>query len=899
MAAGADRRDDAALSIWAVSPAVTVEAPAIRLLEALRSRGATVTGPTVDVPAGPVDAVLVLLSGTEADVAASAGLEERLNPWRERLVPAVAGDRPSPAFADRSQLLLATVGVERATERVLLVARVGGPALASLYRLLNSVQEWEGGGRPDNLLLRGAAVDDALLQLNAAAAASEAFPAVPEYVAASSKRRRRRSRRALAIAAAAAAVLVAASTTALVQQRFASAATAEHVHERRHSDSVRLAGLATDALSLDPDLPWLLAAEALRSEVSVEALDSARQVLAASPAHRSVALPGLAYGLATDAESDTLALFYADGRVEVRSGEDGAQLVQLAGEGPRPDFVSLAPGGELLLIGGDGARFVDAADGETVAALAPDRLFWGWADASHALVSDGGALGRLHVADGTLEPTGTTVAATDIEQQGWSSPPGADWTYLLDGDTLVAVDLTTGRAMPGVPVPGAGDVAASEDGQQVLVTVGSGRPKLFTRGPDGLTPEDAAGFGERVTAMAGGWLVTDATGQARVVRSGQRAPAYVFSAHRGPVVGSGALAGGRFATVGGDRYLRLWSLDAERQVLPSEPPTADVLKRGPSWRMETSRPMIAFDQGSGDVTYTLQSPALAGVLDGETLERVGEESYLGDISIATRALPGGRIAVVQNSGWTGVANVMRGRLEWSREFNVDAAWNVTDTLVGASSDGERLALANRATMLAWGATGEPVQVEFTVQENPVAVLIDDDHRASVVTVSGTWYREGEETVEVVSEGQTAVAAAWGTDRVLWVLTGAGDLLAIKGDRTRNVGTVPDGLEGFALRPSGDGRHVGVIGRDNSVVVTASDGCVVAAFPRAASDGSELRDVASDGDIVWAIRADGAVIRRAILDDRGVGERLREQTPRQLTAAERAAVASATSLIGGE
>ncbi|MCW2777490.1 MAG: hypothetical protein JWN17_1215, partial [Frankiales bacterium] len=710
---------------------------------------------------------------------------------------------------------------------------------------------------------------------------------------ASSAHRRRRNRRLVAVATAAILVLALVSVVALTQQQQAAAATDDFHDRQGHAESLRLAGLATDLIGIDPDLPWILAQQALAAADTPEAETAARQVLNAVPPHRSVELPGLPAAMTSDPDSDLVAVSYMDGRTEIRSGKDGSLRVDVPARGETLTAAALAPGGGTVAIQGADLRLVDAASGETRDTV-PGEIFLGWVDADHVLISSDGVLAVMDVGSGARTPTQVAVAADT--PYAYSVSADGRIATLVGGDQVISVDLRTGQALPAVAVADAVDVATAGDGATAMVMTSGGSPTLVTRGDEGLSVDDAAGFGEHVIAAAAGYLMGSGSGQVQLVEATQRAATRLFTAHRGPATGLGELSDGRLATVGADRYLRIWDLSDQLVRYPRAGTGPDLLPRMSAREFESFRPKISLDADADRLTYTFQVPGFVGSLDARTLDAVGETADFGDITVLTRPLPtAGRLAVVDASGYSGLWDIGGSAARWSCPDSGGRA--LSAMLMGASDDGQRLALASPFALVSWGATDCAYErTEYGGQgQQPVATLVDGDHHASVVTTAGTWWREGARPVFLTDPGESITAAALAPDGMLLYVTGSGELFGRSGDETRCIGTVPDGLAAFALRPSADGRLVGVIGLHRSVVLDADTGRVAMDLSAGDRDGAEVRDVAISGSTVWAIRADDAVVRRTVQSDDDVDAELTARLPRPLGDDESASLAASTTI----
>jgi hypothetical protein len=896
-------------SIWIfVENEVDEDSRLKEVIDGLRDGGAAVTGPTRNLPADgetPDALVAVLCSASDPiDRRNDDKLELRLTPWHDRLIPLVVGTRPAVELKDLSQLRLPTTPPATVVQRILVVASVGGGALADLYRLEASAQRWDSDGRPRKMLLRGELVPAGLAVLGSAA--GTASPLLGQYIASSAAYRRWRTRRSVVIAGAAAILMLVTGGIAVGQGRAASQAARQSEADRARAESVRLSRLAVDLIPLDPDLPWLLAADALRQDVTPEARQAGQRVVNLSRQHQSIPLPALPDALTSDVVSGRVAIHYVDDSVEIRSGDDGRLLATPTAVVGPASYSALAPGGGKVLLGKDQSdtQVFDIESGRAVGSFKPTDVVLGWVDAHRIAVRRAETLTILDMQSGSA--TATAVHLPDAIVKGWSTSESGDIGYLAFSDTLISVDLRSGRALPPVSLAGAEDVAASADGSTALVAMGQGHPRLVRRAGPALEVNTLpAGIGHRVAAVGGGWALGDESGNIGRIIEGQDSVSPQFLADRGPLAGLGALSHDRLASVGGERFLRLWAAPHEarrplvlartsRDVLGQFVYNASVLAAGGS--TESARPMIVRDPTSGDVTYTLQSPQLVGVIDGSTLEPRSAQNYLGDITSLTRPLIGGRIAYFFESGWTAVLDAATGATVWSRAIGTGLSIPVTAT--GASPTGDVLAVADRGGLRSWSVDGEIRTLSFAQQETPVAVLVDRSKQASVVTAAGRWYQFNRPPAILSSAPdqpvRTAVLGQGGT--LYWVLEN-GSVQAFRDGNTREIARLSPDLAPFAMRASDDSDLIAVVGPGRTVVLSSGSGSTVLDLPNVGSDRSQVRDVAIAGSTMWVLRADQSIARVTIASDDDVRRLLTDGAPRPATAEERAETADAVSVFG--
>jgi hypothetical protein len=853
---------------------------------ALNDLAVEVGGPTDAMPDSDVDALVVMLSADGSGGARDKALESSLERWSSVLVPVVPDSTSSPTLPELSQLLIGRIGVAAAARRITTIARFGGSTLADLFRLEADAATWVGEGRPNALLPRGSTVDVSLHTITTAIGLASADATA--FVRAGLARRRRRTRRFSVTAALAACLLAITSTVAIVQRAGATQATRESEQLTAEADSVRLARLAVQTQGIDPDLPWLLANQALHTARTPEAVDAARRVLATTPEHVSVPLPGLPDYLSADPTSDTVAINYVDGPTDIRSASDGRLLRSFT----QPARLStLAPGGETVLLDGE---FVDVASGKTVRKLETGQQFRGWAGATAALVRVGGQLAVLDLGSGGLRQFAIPLSSGTY---AWSLAAHAPIANLMDGNSLLSVDLTSGTALPPVSIDDARDVATSDDGTRVFVARQKGPSQAFSRTGTALTPIGGAGSGTSVITAGSSWVLAGAEGQVEWTSSGENSVAYRYIAHRGPTVGVGLAADGRTVTAGGDHYLRVWSPPQE-QVTYTEPGLQAVMfdpfNRAIASTRFSARSLLALSPDSGRLTYVVQSDGLAGVVDARRLDRVSGPMELGLITVTVVPLANGQAAFFKDGGQTGVVDIAAGSIVWQRKVDRLA---VTSVIVAASADRARLAFASFAGLVSYGSTGDVTTNSFDGQETPVAVLFDSADAASVVTSEGHWYRESGAAVQLSVADSAIAAAGLAPDGSLVIVQQNGTLSRYTNGKLVKVTSVNADMQAFALRFSPDGSLIGVLGAVRGVVLNSSSGRLVADLYPTGLDSSIVRDVALTGDAVWEVRSDGGLVRRPIVDDDTAVARIADHLPRAIRPAESAALAGAVDTIG--
>lgn len=488
----------------------------------------------------------------------------------------------------------------------------------------------------------------------------------------------------------------------------------------------------------------------------------------------------------------------------------------------------------------------------------------------------------------------TSVSLSSADY-AWALATDVPVAAIVDGDQLIAIDLSTYEHVMATLPPGVRDVAISADGSRIFVARIGSRSQEFTRSDTELVGVDAPGSGYNVIATGSSWVLSGSEGDVQWVTHGESSLAFEYRAHRGPISGLGVLAGGRLATVGADHYLRLWEPLPEQVTYPV-PGAAELVfdqfdLSTPSTRV-ANRSMLALSPEGDRLSYLLQSISVLGILDADSLEPTTAPIPLIQITVAYVPLPSGRAAFFAD-GSTGVIDLERRSVIWQRSLDIARA----ALIATASPDGERLAYAVPGGLVSYGRSDEPVITPFESTRTPVAVLLDLDGRASAVTSTGDWYREGAPPTRLPVGTSPVVSAALAPDGTLVVLQGNGALSRYVDEQLIPFAQVDVDLDAFALRFSPDGQLVAVIGTARTIVLNGQSGSPVMDLFPVGQDGSVVRDVALTATAVWQIRADGGVVTRPILDDEAVIAAIATHAPRTMTPVEVEALAAAIDTIG--
>jgi hypothetical protein len=856
------------------------------LLACLRELGLAVGEPTTAPPDGPVALVLVVLPPGELPAGAGHPLEEVLEPWRDRIVPVADGDHASSAFGDLSQLVLGDLGIDEAARRIRLIHDVGGATLAALVRLESSARAWlaEGEGRPG--LLRGAAIDEA--QGVVGRSSTIASDDVRRFVRASAHARTRLQRIQAVVAVVVAALLVAGSVAALAQRQ--AAVEAEHVAVTRTAaaEANRLAGLAVGMIGTDPDLPWILVRDALRSSATPEAIAAARRVAQVVPRHTSIRLTGIPSSLSTDPRSGRVVIGYVDGSVEVRSGADGTLQYSWSPPSEGAQTIAIAPGGDLVSVG---STVRDVTSGDAVASL--DGHFAGWVDATRVLVAKDALLSVVDVRTSSTQPTQVTLQAGDTP--AWSAAGDAPVVALLDGTRILSVDAATGTAIASenlsdfTPL----DLATSADGSSVYV-LGSGGAAGLVRKDGALAPVPANGNGLKVVAAGGTWLV--GFGSQPVARIDQRTRTIVstYLAHRGMVTGLGALPEGRTVTAGADRYLRLWEpLPDVNYGKHDGPLTLDAFTRGAPQFRALTRPQLALSHDGSVLVATDPNRGFVRTIDPATLET---RSSVWVTTTPTSSLPAdhGRAVVLSRGRGLDVIDIGGPKTLWSQPW---LSVRVGAALAAIDETGTNAVVAGPQGIDLTSSDGNVNTLTMPYHQTPAWVGFDGSVPVMITTTGEDFRGPAFEGTALPDLGSPVAGAAISRGAIL--LVGAdGTLAEVSDGRLRVIRRLGSEMIPFALHPSADGSAVAVLGAKGAYVVATSSGELIADLSTPDAD-STVRDAVVDGSSAWIIRADGGVWKERLRTPTQLVEEIDSGVPRAATPAEEAAFASVVVTIGAD
>lgn len=536
-------------------------------------------------------------------------------------------------------------------------------------RLLVRASEWEHRGEDRSLLLRGSDLKEAegfLVQGQGKEPAPT--PVQARFIQASRQASSRRQRGAVAVVTVMFVIAAALGVVALQQRN--SASNNQRLAEQRaaESRSRELAATSIGQLDVDPERSLLLAAEAMKSARTPEAIDAIRQSITESHVRATfIGHKGGVLSVSYSPDGTRLLTAGVDGTARVWTIDSGESVV-LSGHDDLIEASSFSPDGSRVVTASfDGtARVWDAASGEELAALR-------------------GHEGAVH--DVAFSPDGNTIvtAGDDGTAMIWDAHTGAR-LHVLDGHSRPIYDANFSP-------DGGLLVTASDDDTATIWDPQTGRTIHVLRGhQDGVYSATFDAGGERVVTSS-----EDGTAKVWDVGSGHLVADLVGS--RGPVVGASFSPDGKtVVTASVDGSARIWEATSGR-LLETLRGHKDELN-GSSYNSDGRLVVTASEDGTarvwdasdGTLLTTLRGhvggiPAAAFDPAGEHVATAGDDGtvrlwdaasgstiFRGDGTWITVDREGTRFMILAPDGGVHVIDAKSARELWVAETGVPQTW---------------------------------------------------------------------------------------------------------------------------------------------------------------------------------------------------------------------------------
>jgi len=863
-----------------------------------------------DAPGSPA---VMLITDAAAPAPDPAVLDGR------EILPVSLLDGFSPLFPELSHLSPRRLGVDIAARRLAEAVRFGSSTLLAWERLADEARDWRVTGADEHLLAESA--QPAALSLLAAPrarAAGDQADLVREFVMSSVAHTRRRRRRGTVILGLVAAVLVGALVVASVQAIAAKTASDRSIAAANAADARRLSDVALNYVGQDPDLPQLLASTAAALADTPEVRSAVGDVAASAVPHRTIALDGVPDDVQSSASGRLAVSLFNDSLVRIFES-DGTPVgtVDVAPRADEPPATAMAldPSGTRLAVanGDTGAlQLFDVASGDPVDVDGWDAdhdTLLAWWDDGHLLIGGPGSVDLLAVSTGER----TVLAGGDLGDVV-AAKPSFDRAYLALSDAQVVEvwDLAAGEEVHRAEVPGVYDLGVSEDGVNV---VGAAFPhaKLLAWGSDGesvVTADDGDWATIGVEALPGGYLAaSDRVGNLAIF-----APAALtsdaiarFPAHLDDIARLAVLPGGNIATVGYDKYLRIWDTStladlgtAAAATLATRSASSLVIfdQEGglDSYPPATMRNEIrARDDGAVEVVLTYLATTIR--TDPAAPDDVADGMRTGVFNHLFLTRDGRYLVSAHGSDDRGIEV----RPYTDSVFEADTVFIDADLPTGpsggflgallpeVSSDGGSIALATPTELSVWDRAGTAVSSDpYAVPSSPLAVTVGDDGVARAVTADGVLHTSGGgDDVDLLAlwpdaTDHDALSAAEFAGDDLLLLVDSGAILRVHDGVPRVIAPRGTTSGTGTLRVSDDGALIAHVGPDAVTVLRTLDGAVLAR--RTTIVGIPLEDVAFSADAaqLFAVSRIGTI---TTIDLAGEGIAPLVTAPRTFTPAE--------------
>jgi hypothetical protein len=363
------------------------------------------------------------------------------------------------------------------------------------------------------------------------------------------------------------------------------------------------------------------------------------------------------------------------------------------------------------------------------------------------------------------------------------------------------------------------------------------------------------------------------------------------------------LANGNLASVGFDKYLRIWEVPARAQLgtptdlgyQPSDPPTT-------AGGTHQIRPLGGSSYG------VVIAPSYSRILVGDdhTLS-----SQIGFAGLLTRSIisPDGRHLIMISTDRLKVFDFDPTIGKWNLQpvMDVSADGEIANMTpngldigeVAVSPDGKSVLLANANEARVWRAGEDQPSstMNFSVASTPVAARLEGDGQAEVITADGISHKlsgpDGELTQSDGPPLAIMASAVFADPKTLLYVDASGALREQREGRNRELMPSGSASSSFEICASSDGRYVAVLTSSRVLVVNRTNGRVV--FERASMGPLHITDVAfspAEPDRMETISSLGTTgtVRFEASADIAVGALFSSLTaPREVTPTERHAL----------
>jgi DNA-binding beta-propeller fold protein YncE len=849
--------------------------------------------------------VLITRTGDTTD------LVTRSRDYKE-IVPVSFLHGASAAFPDLSQVIVSELGASQAAERVARIVRFGGRTMVEWNRLVQEASEWS-EERSSGLLLPSERIPAALhlAQSDYAYASPQHRETVTRFLDAGLSavaKRRRRGRTILSIAGTTLGVFI---VLAAIQTVAALSAERRSAAEADRATASRLSSIAREYMNLDPDLPSILVNRAAELSDDPAVAGAVADVAASTIKHRSIVLPSVPRQVSAAKDTSLVAVSsMLDSSIMLLDGSTGQITGKLdygTGEAYKPASIELSPDGAWLAVEATDSAprllATDEARGEVLAqnAMQEGDDFLAWSQASQGIISRSQELLAVDVMSGQTNKLWSFTEGESVRALTQSADGG--FVAVAMTERVVLLRAETFEEVRSFPVADVTDVALSADGGALFgarfpygIAIAVGK----TPATDKTTETNLAAVS--VEALEGGFFAVGDRRGGLSLHAGDRAEAaFEVRAHLTDSVRLARLANGDLASVGYDKYLRLWAVPAAAQL--GNPTDLGYQPLDPS---DTAGGTHQIRHLGGSSYGVVIAPSYIRLLVGDDHTA---DSQIGFAGLHTRSIisPDGRHLTMISTDRLKVFEFDRTLDKWSLNPVMDVSGEITNMIssgldvveVAVSSDGRAVLVTNAKGARVWraGETRPSSSMNFKVASTPVAARFGGDGHAEVVTVDGIIHRldgSGGELRESEGTSLTNMASAvFVDDKALLYVDDAGALIERREGINRELLPPGSATSSFGIRASLDGRYVAVLTSSRVIVVNRTIGRMV--FERASVGPLHVADVAfspAESDRMETISSLGTTgtVRFDSSTDIEVGKLTSSLTaPREVTATERHAL----------